>query len=61
MMGHKIMFYGGIRLIIPISSLLPLLIWSTGFKCFICRLSGETMQTVIRLLKEQSDCVYILC
>ena len=30
MMGHKICFYGQIRLIIPKLSLLPLLIWSTG-------------------------------
>ena len=29
MMGHKICFYGEIRLIISKSSLLPLLIWST--------------------------------
>ena len=30
MMGHKICFYGKIWIIIPKSSLLPLIIWSTA-------------------------------
>ena len=32
MMGHKICFYGEIWLIIPKSSLLPLLMWSTDIQ-----------------------------
>ena len=34
-MGHKICFYGEIRLIIPKFSLLPLLIWSTDDSMFV--------------------------
>ena len=34
-MGHKICFYGEIRLIIPKFSLLPLLIWSTDDSIFV--------------------------
>ena len=60
MMGQKICFYGEIWLIIPILSLLPLLIWSTGpseqglhYLTFLKQLSDTSLCSIINLFKLQ--------